>query len=250
MSIIFIDKYGNNCKMIAMKSRILFVETSPDISDVVRIFLENHYYVAYSPSSSDALHKVENDENVRLVVYSNDPPALDGLEFLKIIRKHRITVPFILLGDDNDISSEIEIIKNSLYVNKPVEIDTLLQIIEAIIPASYKSKERRKYPRIPLNKNATIKHLKDGKEVDCMIENISLGGMRVKLDKFIESFEENELVVNFDNLTFEIKKQSTIYNEDGIRFGVEFKSLNEEVYHKIENLIKKFILDGISTAKG
>jgi DNA-binding response OmpR family regulator len=233
-----------------MKSRILFVETSPDISDVVRIFLENHYYVGYSPSSSDALHKVENDENIRLIVYSNDPPILDGLDFLKIIRKHRMTIPFILLGDDNDISSEIEIIKNSLYVNKPIEIETLLQIIEAIIPASYESKERRKYPRIKLNKSATIKHLRDGKEIDCLIENISLGGMRVKLDKFIDSFEENELIVNFDNLTFEIQKQSTIYSEDGIRFGVEFKSLNETTYHKIENLIKKFILESISASRG
>lgn len=232
-----------------MKNRILFIENEPDLSDVLRIYLENHYYLGYSPSNSDALHRLENDDNVKLVIYNNEPPYCNGVKFLKIIRKNHFMVPYILLSDDEAQKDEIEIIKNSLFIRKPVEIETILQIIETIIPKS-SPKERRKFPRVNVNKEITLKHKHSDKALNVHLENISLGGMKLKLKDFINNFEEKEIEIEFDDIHIKVNKFRTIYSDeessDGISLGIEFKELNDESFKTIHKIIRDTIMGEIN----
>jgi len=235
-----------------MKNRILFIEKTPDYSDVMRYYLENNYYIAFSPSNNDALHKIEKDEKIRLIIYDNDPPALDGLAFLKTIRKNHYTIPFILLSDNLNIKSDVEIIKNTLFLNKPFQIEALIQVIEGLIPKTAIN-EKRKYPRISMNRNIVISDKKSGKKIEGSIENISIGGMRILLRDFIESFDDHEMEFQLGDLKLKLDKSRIVHktksDDNKISIGIEFVDLNDNILSVIENFIREVIMNAIITKK-
>ncbi len=230
-----------------MKNRILFIENEPDLSDILRIYLENNYYLTYSPSNSDALHKLESMDNVKLIIYNDTPPKTDGLGFLKTIRKNHYTTPFIILSDDTELKKEAEIIKNTLYMPKHGDIEAILQIIETIIPKE--QKERRQFPRVNMGKTLYVKNNSTSEEYTANLENLSIGGMKIKLQDFTRNFNEDNLEISFDDVKITLNKVKTVYSgndsPDGIVMGVEFNEISDNAFKTIQDIISTIIMDRI-----
>ncbi len=234
-----------------MKNRILFVEKNQDLSDILRIYLENHYYVGYASSDTDALTRLQKDEKIKLVIYHNEPPELDGLSFLKNIRKQHFSVPFILLSDESEVKEEVEIIRNTLFLHKHVEIDAMLQIIKTIIPEDRNS-ELRQYPRVNIKKLVVFYAPEEQKSFEGYVDNISLGGMRVQVNKEITEPDNTNLEFELFGKKVEINKMETVYTAQGKGnekiLGIKFSEMDNNHMRTIHDLISKIILTSLFAA--
>jgi DNA-binding response OmpR family regulator len=234
-----------------MKNKILFIERESDLSDVLRIYLENHYYIAFSSSNIDSLHRLEKEENIKLIIYNNEPPLADGLEFLKIIRKNHYSTPFIMLSDETDIKEEVEIIKNTLFLSRQSDIESILQIIETIVPGR-SPKEKRQYPRLKINQNVDLYCTVNQKKLKSFIENISLGGMRLRMDGEKENFDDTSLEFLIDNFKIILTKVKTVYFEKNLKdenvYGIKFIEVSDESSSNIHNLVTNLIKKAIITS--
>ncbi len=230
-----------------MKNRILFVEQTQDLSDILRIYLENNYYVSYSPTEKDAEHKLENIDNIKLIMYNDDLPEYNGIEFCKNIRKNGFKTPFILLSEDKELKKELEIIKNTLFLPKHSEIEAILQIIQTLIPME--QKEKRQFPRIDINKPFKLKNLCSGETYSGNLSNLSIGGMKVDIKNFSNNFDNTNLEISIDDVKITLNNVHTVYSDtksaDSIVMGIEFKEMNSETYQKIQDIISTIIMDRI-----
>lgn len=236
-----------------MKNRILFIEHIPDLSDILRFYLENHYYLALSKNNEDAFNRLKKDDNIKLIIYNNEPSVNNnGLDFLKLIRKNHYYTPLILLSDEYEKKEEIEIIKNTLFLNKNSDIEAILQIIETIIPKK-SPKEKRKFPRVNINKSVEIFCMLNQKKINTLIENISLDGMRIKISGKCNDLDYNVIEFCIDDYKIIISKVKIIYcekcSENEYVYGIKFIEINENSLNKIQNLVTHYIKKSIITSE-
>jgi two-component system CheB/CheR fusion protein len=125
----------HNCKSLGM-TRVLLVEDSEDVLDLLRLQLEWMGYIVDSAQNAnaglDAAYKLPPD----VIVSDLRMPGIDGFAFIRQIRRIGIlkSVPAIALtgaGTDADIQQAIAS-GFTTHLMKPVEVGDLSKVIELL----------------------------------------------------------------------------------------------------------------------
>jgi len=78
--------------------RILYVDDEPALLEVVRLYLEKKkkFTVDTATSAGEALEKVQSNPPYDAIVSDYQMPVMDGIEFLKVLRRRGDDTPFII----------------------------------------------------------------------------------------------------------------------------------------------------------
>ena len=131
-------------------SRILIIDDETDFSGFLREALEAHLHqIDYVNSALAGLEALAN-RDFDLILLDNQMPGMTGLEFLAEFRTLGIDIPVIMMTVKG--TSEIEIqawIQGVFdYVEKPLGIDEIDELVEHLEPAIRRA-EKRPRNRIP-----------------------------------------------------------------------------------------------------
>lgn len=127
-------------------AKILIVDDKPSMRKMLKTNLEiEGYEVVVAKSAEQALTLI--DKTVNLIVSDLRMNEMSGIDFLKIIRKKDLNIPFILMTAYAKVQDAVEAMKFGIteLIEKPFEIDFLLYKINQILKVSkFKSDNKMK----------------------------------------------------------------------------------------------------------
>ncbi len=116
-----------------MKKRILVIDDEAPIRDLMlKILGRAGYSVFTAPDGLEALKLLENTK-VDLIMLDMNMPNMNGIEFLKHIRTHKITnKPVLMVSGSHDTEHRIESYKLGAYdfITKPEQTEVMLKRVE------------------------------------------------------------------------------------------------------------------------
>lgn len=142
------DSLNNQPQSNIIRSHILIVEDHVELSKFLQKLLEPQYKLSVAANGIEALKVLkENTKNKRtpvtLVISDIMMPVLDGVNFLKEIKKHKIwkNLPFIFLTGYSNEPTRSNAIQLGVddYILKPFEPEELITIVKNLI-SNYQEK--------------------------------------------------------------------------------------------------------------
>jgi CheY-like chemotaxis protein len=113
---------------------ILIVDDDAGIRQLLLLFLEHKGYSAKSVSNGlEALNQLQHDQPLpRLILLDLMMPVMDGATFRQAqLADSRIAaIPVVVLSAAENIEAQTPLLTADAYVPKPIEFDSLLQIVE------------------------------------------------------------------------------------------------------------------------
>jgi len=112
--------------------KVLYVDDELDLLDVAKLFLEEEgFEVETTASVKEAISLVSRGD-YDIIISDYEMPEMNGIEFLKIIRKNFGSIPFILFTGKGRESVVIEAINNgaNFYVQKGGDIDSMFAMLK------------------------------------------------------------------------------------------------------------------------
>ncbi len=94
-----------------LTAEILLLNNKPDLADYLRQYLSLEF------SKVDCLHESRQAigplarGEYKLLVLSNHLNDMEGLEFVRLLRKEAISIPFVMIAGDSDIRQAVEVMK-------------------------------------------------------------------------------------------------------------------------------------------
>jgi DNA-binding NtrC family response regulator len=133
-------------------SGILIIDDDPDFSGFLREALEAHgHQVEYVDNVRTGLETLANCD-FDLILLDNRMPGISGLEALGEFRNREIDVPVVMMTSQG--TSEIEIqawIQGVFdYLEKPLDIEEIEELVECLEPAIRRAEEFKRRPRIQI----------------------------------------------------------------------------------------------------
>ena len=126
-----------------MRSRIVLIEDDDDIRESLSDFLESEGYSVRSfPNGKVALDSLAQDHEASVILLDLMMPVMDGFQFLKARKNYGdalVQLPTYVVSAvaNKDILKGQDV---AGYLNKPLDIEHLLQIVEAhVTPAKPKA---------------------------------------------------------------------------------------------------------------
>lgn len=121
-----------------MASRILIVEDSHDIQELLASILESeNYEVICASNGREALDKLkESPCRPQLILLDLMMPEMDGAEFRRQqkVDKDLAEIPVVVMTADADIQAKARDIEADGYLKKPfVDVNEILKAVEAHI---------------------------------------------------------------------------------------------------------------------
>ncbi len=117
-----------------MKRRILIVDDERNIREGMKWGLEgsDKKYEVFTAADADTGMKIVEEKDIHLVITDLKMPGMDGMEFLKKIKKHRPDVGVIVLTGYGTVESAVEAMKSGAYdyILKPINLDELNMIVD------------------------------------------------------------------------------------------------------------------------
>jgi len=156
---------------MAALSRILIVDDDPDIRKVLRLLLEDKYFVAEAEDGASAIEYVRGNPDTDLVVLDVMMPGLDGIETCGELRKLS-NAPVLFLTAKSAEADRVSAYESGGddFLSKPFSQAELLAKISSLL---------RRYQQYR-GKPATVLTL-DNLEVDFSSREVSSGGRSVAL---------------------------------------------------------------------
>ena len=130
-----------------MSAKILVVEDEEEIREVIAAELEDAgYAVAQAPNGKEGLSAIQA-QNPDLILSDISMPELDGIAMLEEFRKAQPTkadIPFIFLTAYSDRERQIAARRFGAdeFLNKPVDFELLLAVVENQIGKRQATKEQ------------------------------------------------------------------------------------------------------------
>lgn len=122
------------------KFRILIIEDEADIIEIIQDFIDNADFEAeatYCQNGIQAAIQCHNNEKFDLIISDQHMPYLDGLSFLKYLRKEdskNLATPFVFLSAYiSNVQSIIEENDNVHFMNKPISFEELSEKIKSFL---------------------------------------------------------------------------------------------------------------------
>jgi CheY-like chemotaxis protein len=113
---------------------ILIVDDDAGIRQLLLLFLEHKGYTAKSVSNGlEALNQLQIDQPLpSLILLDLMMPVMDGATFRQAqLADSRIAaIPVVVLSAAENIEAQAPLLTTDAYVPKPIEFDSLLQIVE------------------------------------------------------------------------------------------------------------------------
>lgn len=121
------------------KGHVLLVDDEPNTVEMYTLLLRKRgYYVSPFLSSMEALSFLRfTDKKIDLIIADLNMPLMDGLEFLKKVKKISgfLTTPFIFLTAIDDHGFHLDAYHSGAldYLQKPIDNELLLAKVDSII---------------------------------------------------------------------------------------------------------------------
>jgi response regulator RpfG family c-di-GMP phosphodiesterase len=141
-------------------SKILLVDDSPDIIQLVSDFLAPYSCEVYKASTGKEAIDVLSGKDVEIVILDVKLPDTDGISLLDTIRLQDPTIAVVMITGYNDPDMIIEAMKKgaSDFLMKPFSIDKLLLGIMKV----------RKQRELLLEKNSLLSDLEDTRKIEVL----------------------------------------------------------------------------------
>lgn len=108
------------------QKKILLVEDNVELSSFIQQILEQDYRCVVCDNALKALEFLEKEGNPDLIISDYMMPVMDGLEFIKAVKKkkHTATIPVILLTAQRDKKTEYEsaALGVDTFIAKPFDV--------------------------------------------------------------------------------------------------------------------------------
>jgi two-component system, OmpR family, response regulator VanR len=164
--------------------------------------------------------------SVDIILTDFNMPAIDGVEFIKKVRRFDRNTPVVFLSAHNDESILLEVIplNASSYLYKPVNIDTLLKtLLTALLSSEVKH-------TVSGEKKGTCL-LPNGVEIDIKNQMVTQGEEIIPLSK--KEFELLQILIqNKNSIVSKEQLEHALWNGEYISEG-SLKTLIKKVRYKI-----------------
>ena len=117
-------------------AKILLVDDGHEfVAILTKRLTKRSYSVTFTHSGKEALARLEEDQDIEVVILDVNMPELDGIATLKIIKKRWPLVEVIMLTGHSTIHSAINAIKVGAfdYLSKPIEMELLVLKIDKAV---------------------------------------------------------------------------------------------------------------------
>jgi len=121
-----------------MKKNILIIDDSESIREVIATGLESAgYAVIRGVNGEDGLNCLKNNPDVELIITDLNMPVMDGISFLKEVRKsdkHKYLPVIILTTESQEIKKqEARNAGATGWIIKPFSREKLLNVIKKVV---------------------------------------------------------------------------------------------------------------------
>lgn len=138
----------------ARKGRILVVDDDAAQRSLLGGFLTSQQFsVVHAASGEEALDKLDDDPDIRVMISDVRMTGMSGLEALRKARQKKPTLPVLLVTAYADIHDAVDAIRDGAvnYLEKPIDLDELLSSVRQAFgmkppPGPASSGEARKIP--------------------------------------------------------------------------------------------------------
>ena len=213
---------------------ILYAEDDVEVRKNYVLFLENYFDNIYEAGDGKEALKIYKNKKPSVILTDITMPEVDGLEFVKTIRKTDFTTPIIILSAHSQKEYLFEAIKLNLvdYLIKPIKRAEFKNIIESTINNVSKKFEHAEDERIIISKTtywdrSSRLFFYKNKIVD-LIKN-----ERILFELLLK--KKNEVVTPTDIALYVWDDEDTIVNDASIRNLVKRlrKKLPVDIIHSI-----------------
>ena len=177
--------------------KILIVDDERQLTDAVAVILkQNNYLVDCAYNGEDGLdHALSGVYD--LIILDVMMPKMDGFTMLKLLRRHKVDVPVLMLSAKSETSDKIEGLNYGAddYMTKPFNSEELIARIKALLRRKEKfTGDVLSFGDISLDRD-TFELVKDNKKIALgkkeyqILEMLMLNdGKSIDKERFIEKF--------------------------------------------------------------
>lgn len=202
-----------------MKEFIVLVEDELDILELVEYSLKKDGYDVEGFLDTSRVEELLKTEHVDLLIMDRNLPQVEGVEFVKNLRKKGFQTPVIFLTAKTEDKHKIEGLEAGAddYIVKPFNVSELLLRVKALI-------------RRTSNKKETLQH----KDIIMMLDSqqVFIGDKEVSLTKLefnllSELIKNKNIVLSRDTLLSSVWRDEEVYQDRTVDVAV--KRLKEKI---------------------
>ena len=119
---------------------ILYIEDDKALVHKIKLILQKIFKSVFVASNGEEALKIFKSNNINLIISDINMPIIDGLTFLKNLRKINTDISFIFLTAKQEVNTIIDAIEYNIsgYILKPIDLNNFLCIINKTVEKEYK----------------------------------------------------------------------------------------------------------------
>ncbi|HHN64560.1 MAG TPA: sigma-54-dependent Fis family transcriptional regulator [Nitrospirae bacterium] len=116
-------------------SRILIVDDDSQMREALTVAIHRYGYPVDAAKNANTALEMIKEKDYSLIITDMKMPGMSGLEFIKSVRAHTLTVPILVITGFATVENAVECMKHgaSDYLMKPFSFDTLEQAIRGLL---------------------------------------------------------------------------------------------------------------------
>jgi len=125
---------------------ILIVDDEPPIRSLLEEVLQEFGYTTKSVADGwECLRVAKSKNKPVMILLDHQMPGITGLDVLSLLKQNRATadIPIIMISSSNEIKGEAESQGACVVLEKPFDINMLIEHIKTILSDSYCRNEMR-----------------------------------------------------------------------------------------------------------
>ncbi|HIE43646.1 MAG TPA: sigma-54-dependent Fis family transcriptional regulator [Candidatus Omnitrophica bacterium] len=142
------------------KEKILIVEDEPNMRRTLASILEEEGYISFNSEGAREGLRILDEEDISLVISDIKMPQMDGIEFLRELRRKGYEVPVILITAYGSFDSAVEALRLGAYdyITKPFNPEVIVHTVARALD-HLKLKEENLYLREELERREGFEEL-------------------------------------------------------------------------------------------
>jgi len=113
--------------------KILVVDDNLEMCKLIeKVLIKEGYEIIIASDGEEALDKVKNKKDIKLVIADIKMPKKDGVNLLKEIQEDYPTIKVILMTAYGDVEQYLQMMDMGAYeyMPKPIKIDELVRVVK------------------------------------------------------------------------------------------------------------------------